>query len=113
MKIKIPNTLCEPLTLRWNEMFNMGDRNELVHTIRRALHRMCDLGIEVGLVQSTPVSMMIGVLQSTAEAAGAEDVWIEFNKCNVGSPPGIRYNVGFVIPGGPMRFGWSRVLPVA
>jgi len=115
MKIKIPKSLCEPLALRWDEMLSMEDHKNPVHNIRKTLHEMCEHGEAAGLIPRTPISMMIGMLQSVAEAAGAEDVWVEFNKYNNvdGDTILIKYRLDFALPGNPKeRYGWARILPV-
>ena len=95
-------------------MFSAEESKGRVYTVREALHSMCEKGIEIGIIQKTPVSMMIGILQSVAETAGGDDVWIEFYKHNTyQNTPMVRYIVNFSVPGGSSAgYRWQRSIPV-
>lgn len=110
MKIKLPKTLAEPLTIPWAWIVpRMGVSK---HEINDALHDLVDCYERENLIPGTPDSPLGGILamlRSTAELAGASDASATaFPMIECKKHVGYEYVVLLGLPNDKKLYHWNR-----
>ncbi len=110
MKIRLPTTLAEPLTLQWNKIIRLSVRDEIafILKIQGSLDELCADLNESAMFDKLTHDDFLFLLKRTSKKAGGIRVGGTYKQFEDGRAyhAGMRYDISFKISKHSVRQSW-------